>query len=86
MQKIVNLVAELEQDMAENEQKEYFDKSFIQHIILFLNQSIYSSTLINNLINDLLDMAKFESGTFTFYEEYFDLLDVVNCSFSIIEH
>jgi hypothetical protein len=31
-------------------------------------------------------MAKFESGTFSFYEEYFDLLDVINSSFSIIEH
>ena len=31
-------------------------------------------------------MAKFEAGTFTFYEEYFDLLDVINCSLSIIEH
>ena len=80
------LIGDIEQDMLANEDREFFDRSFVQQIIQYLNQSIYSSTLVNNLINDLLDIAKFEAGTFQFYEEYFDLLDVINCGFSIIEH
>ena len=41
----------------------------------------YSATLLNNLISDLLDLAKFETQTFTFNYEYFDIIEVISNSF-----
>lgn len=33
--------------------------------------------MINNLINDLLDLAKLEKGLFTFNNEYFNLREII---------
>jgi signal transduction histidine kinase len=34
--------------------------------------------MLNNLINDMLDLAKLESLTFKFNEEFFDLHQLIN--------
>ena len=33
--------------------------------------------MLLNLINDLLDFAKFENGKFLFYNEIFDLVNLI---------
>jgi signal transduction histidine kinase len=40
--------------------------------------------MLGNLINDLLDLAKFESGTFKFHNAYFDLVEVIEQAFETI--
>ena len=47
-----------------------------------LENAVFSSKMLNTLINDLLDLAKLESNNFTFHEEYFDLLKVVENAFN----
>ena len=42
--------------------------------------------MLNNLINDMLDLAKCESGTFKFYDEFFDLTDVIQNAFETIRY
>lgn len=46
---------------------------------------MFSSQLLNNLINDMLDLAKMESQTFKFNYEYFDLTKVVSEAFSMVK-
>ena len=43
----------------------------------FLQNAVFSGKMLGNLINDMLDLAKFESGTFKFHNEYFDLIEVI---------
>jgi signal transduction histidine kinase len=38
--------------------------------------------MLNNLINDLLDLAKMEAQKFKFDDEYFDLQDLIQNSFN----
>jgi len=38
--------------------------------------------MLTNLINDLLDLEKFETNSFRFTEKYFDLLEVVEQAFN----
>ena len=38
-----------------------------------LQNQIYSQTMMENLINDLLDLAKLESNNFSLSQEYFNL-------------
>ena len=42
-----------------------------------LKSSIFSTSMILNLINDLLDLAKIESRTFKLNWNYFDLFEVI---------
>ena len=42
--------------------------------------------MMNNLINDMLDLAKFESGTFKFHNDFFDLTEVVTQAFETVRH
>lgn len=42
--------------------------------------------MLTNLINDLLDMAKFEQGKFTLNETYFSLPLLVCKSFNVIKY
>ena len=39
-----------------------------------LQNSIYSAKMLNNLVNDLLDLAKFDQNKFNFNLEFFDLI------------
>ena len=42
--------------------------------------------MLNNLINDLLDLAKFENGKFIFNESYFSLPILVTKAMSVIKY
>jgi len=42
-----------------------------------LRNSLFSSRMIINLVNDLLDMAKIENLTFNLNFSYFNLLDTI---------
>jgi len=46
------------------------DFSRIQGMLV---KSKYSTIMVENLISDLLDLAKIENDKFTIYEEYFSL-------------
>ncbi len=45
----------------------------------------YACRMIMNLINDMLDQAKLENNAFTFYNQYFDLLELIRQAINIIE-
>ena len=47
---------------------------------------MYSATMLHNLISDMMDLAKFETQTFTFNYEYFNILDVINKSFEQVRY
>mmetsp|Transcript_39157 Transcript_39157/g.59733 ORF Transcript_39157/g.59733 Transcript_39157/m.59733 type:complete len:88 (+) Transcript_39157:3553-3816(+) len=47
-----------------------------------LQHSIFSASMLNNLINDLLDLAKLEQNSFNFNEEYFNLVQTVENAFN----
>ena len=54
--------------------EEFFDRDFMKDIEGILQSSLFSSKMLLNLVNDLLDLAKMEQNTFAFNEEYFDLV------------
>ena len=51
-----------------------------------LNNSLFSTKMLTNLINDLLDMAKFEQGKFTLNESYFSLPVLVHKALDVIKY
>ena len=58
----------------------------MEDIEKFLQNAVFSATMLGNLINDMLDLAKFESGTFKFHNEFFDLIEIVEQAFEIIKY
>jgi signal transduction histidine kinase len=58
---------------------EYYDETFkqVQTIIgrteKLLMTQVFSQKMMENLINDLLDLAKIENNSFNISSEYFDL-------------
>jgi signal transduction histidine kinase len=53
-------------------------------ILNLLEKQEYSSKIIENLINDLLDLAKIENGKFRLYEEFFNLPNTIVQTFEIM--
>ena len=51
----------------------------------FLENSLFSATMLLNLINDLLDLAKVDRSKFTLTEDYFDLSSTIKQAFQVIE-
>ena len=49
-----------------------------------LSNQIYSQTMMHNLINDLLDLAKLENNSFSFSQEYFNLGSTIYEAFQIL--
>jgi signal transduction histidine kinase len=49
-------------------------------IDIFLKNSIFSATMLLNLINDLLDLAKMENSAFNLNWTYFDLFEIIEKS------
>lgn len=51
-----------------------------EEIQTLLNNSVFSSTMLLNLINDLLDLAKIENSSFNLNWSYFNLFEVIEHS------
>ena len=51
-----------------------------------LRRSTQKSKMITNLINDLLDLAKFENSVFKVDEDVFNLIDVITEAFNMIAY
>lgn len=45
---------------------------------ILLKNSLFNSTMLMNLINDLLDLAKIENSSFNFQANYFNLFEIIN--------
>ena len=74
-----------EAQINETEELEVFENVFLIKIENFLQNAVFSATMLNNLINDMLDLAKFEAGTFKFHDEYFDFIEVIENAFEMIK-
>ena len=48
-----------------------------------LKNLVFPQRLLENLINDLLDLAKSENNTLSFNNEFFDLTDVIQEVFKV---
>ena len=62
------------------------EKSFLEKIEKFLQNAVFSATMLGNLINDMLDLAKFEAGTFLFHNDFFDLIEIIEQAFETIKY
>ena len=69
----------------DNKQKVTKIKGRIRETNDILQSCRHSSTMLMNLINDLLDLAKQESLTFEFHKSYFNLIDTVKNTFTTLE-
>ena len=47
------------------------------NISCILKQSVFSQLMMENLINDLLDLAKLEVDQFKFFNKYFNLSQTI---------
>ena len=75
-----------DENLKEIEQQCVLEKSFMEKIEKFLQNAVFSATMLGNLINDMLDLAKFESGTFKFHNDFFDLIEVIEQAFETIRY
>ena len=46
----------------------------------------YQSSMLLNLINDLLDLAKFETMNFKFNEDYFNLNELISNAYDTMKY
>jgi len=49
-----------------------------------LNRQIFGQRMLENLVNDLLDLAKLENNAFTLNPEYFNLSQTIYEAFEIL--
>jgi signal transduction histidine kinase len=75
-----------DQQINEMEEQQVFENVFLVKVEKFLQNAVFSATMLNNLINDLLDLAKFEAGTFKFHDEYFDFIEVIENAFETLRY
>ena len=52
-----------------------------ENVDLYMKNAIFSSLMMTNLINDLLDSAKLDSQTFELDLEYFNMFEVISQAF-----
>lgn len=50
----------------------------------YIKNAIFSSMIMTNLINDLLDSAKLEQQTFELNLEYFNMFEVISEAFQVL--
>ena len=50
----------------------------------FIKNAIFSSLMMNYLVNDLLDSAKLEQSKFELDLEYFNMFEVISQAFQIL--
>ena len=51
---------------------------------ILLNNQLFAQRMVENLINDLLDLAKMEQNTFKFNNSYFDLSSVISQALTMV--
>lgn len=51
-----------------------------------LRTQIFSQKMMENLINDMLDLAKLENNSFNLSSEYFDLGSLIYQAFQMMAH
>ena len=51
-----------------------------------LQGQIFCQRMLENLINDLLDLAKLENNSFNISNDYFNLKDLIFESFEMLSH
>ena len=59
-------------------------KDFVSYSKVTQSQC-YTSNMLENLINDLLDLAKIENNKFTLNLNYFDLTETIEQTLKIME-
>ena len=52
----------------------------------YLENISFQSNMLITLINDLLDLAKFETMNFKFNEEYFNLNELLNQAYATVKY
>ena len=59
-------------------------KTDIDQVKEILDRSILSNAMVENLINDLLDIAQIENGKYKLNEDYFDLKSCIKDTLDIV--
>lgn len=59
-------------------------KNDIVQIREILDRQINSNSMVENLINDLLDIAQIENGKYKLHEDYFDLKSCIKETLNIL--
>lgn len=72
--------------MKEIEDQDFFENPFFDKVDRLLQNTEFSAKMLSNLISDMLDLAKYEAGTFKFYNEFFDLTEVVQNAFDTVRY
>ena len=57
--------------------RQLLEGNMSERVESLMQNSIFSAKQINNLINDLLDLAKLEKGNFSFNNEFFNLIETI---------
>ena len=73
-----------EKSLQEIEKQDFFEKHFFDKVEKTLKNTEFSAKMLSNLINDMLDLAKYDAGTFRFYNEFFDLSEVIQNAFETV--
>ena len=69
---------------------EYISNGFLMNdnikesVDSLIKNSLFSSRMILNLVNDLLDQAKMENQAFNLHSDYFNLFEIIHQSFANI--
>ena len=49
-----------------------------------MQKQVFAQRMMENLVNDLLDLAKLENNQFSLHGDYFNLIDTVNEAFQML--
>ena len=52
----------------------------------YLENISYQSNMLLTLINDLLDLAKFETMNFSFNEDFFNMNDLISQAYDTVKY
>ena len=61
-------------------------KSLLARVETNLGRMVFMSQMMRNLMHDLLDLAQIERGTFKVNNEYFNLINLIQQAFDMLEH